>query len=338
MGEVLESRGAANPDAVIRNIPPGNEEQFTKGTYSGGGYTILQLLMEDLTGLPFAEYMQEAVLIPLGMTSSHFHQPLPKEQKVNAEFGHEANGDPLKGGDFHIFPELAAAGLWSTPSDLAMMICDVQKIVRGEKGLLSRTMVDEMMTYQRRQPDEQISPVLPDSMGLGAFLGKFGKTTYLSHSCGNTGYRCLLLGAKEEGVGAAVMTNFNVFQFIIPQVFLAIGSHCQWLATQALKVPRVLLPVGILENYCRKYEPAEKQTVQLYLSDGKLLSRTELFYTLPVELTPIGENQFMAPLSFTLIGFSPDLKAFYWEGTEAKREYHKKGLPMPIDDLPSRLA
>jgi CubicO group peptidase (beta-lactamase class C family) len=318
--EVLEGRGPANSEAVLRTIAPGNEGQFTHGTYSGGGYTIMQLLMQDLSGLSFAKYMQQAVLVPLGMTNSHFIQPLPREQKATAAFGHEADGKPLKGGAFHTFPELAAAGLWSTPSDLAKVICEVQKIARGEKGLLSRTMVEEMLSYQWRKSDDQISPILPDNMGLGFFLGKYGNTTYFQHSGGNTGYRCLLLGAKDEGVGAVVMTNFNVFQFIVPQVFLAIGSHYHWPAIQAMQIPRVALPTTILEHYCGHFETADKQTIELFISDRKLFAKSELFYSLPVELAVIGENQFLAPLAFTRISFSPDLKALYWDGTEAKRE------------------
>lgn len=116
--ELLEGRGPANSEAVLRTIPPGEAGQFTHGTYSGGAYTILQLLMQDLSGLPFATYMQQAVLTPLGMTHSHFNQPLPREQRLNAAFGREADGSPLQGVAFHTFPELAAAGLWSTPSDL----------------------------------------------------------------------------------------------------------------------------------------------------------------------------------------------------------------------------
>jgi CubicO group peptidase (beta-lactamase class C family) len=318
--ELLEGRGPANSEAVLRTIPPGTDGQFTHGTYSGGAYAIMQLLMQDLTGLPFAAYMQQAVLTPLGMTNSHFIQPLPQEQRINAAFGHEADGSPLKGGAFHIFPELAAAGLWSTPSDLAMVICEIQKIARGEKGLLSRTMVDEMLTYQWKRSDEQISPILPDNMGLGFFLGKYGSTTYFQHSGGNTGYRCLLLGARDEGVGAVVMTNFNVFQFIIPQVFLAIGSHYRWPAIQPLMIPRVDLPLAVLEHYCGRFETADKQMVELFLSDGKLFAKSDLFYSLPVELSVIGENQFLAPLSFTRLGFFPDLKALTWDGMEAKRK------------------
>jgi CubicO group peptidase (beta-lactamase class C family) len=318
--EVLEGRGPANSEAVLRTIPPGADGQFTHGTYSGGAYTIMQLLMQDLTGLPFSEYMQQAVLTPLGMTNSHFIQPLPKEQRANAAFGHEADGSPLKGGAFHTFPELAAAGLWSTPSDLAKVICEIQKIARGEKGLISKGMCEELLTYQWTKSEEQVSPILSDNMGLGFFLGKYGNTTYFQHSGGNTGYRCLLLGTRDEGVGAVVVTNFNVFQFIIPQVFLAIGSHYQWPAIQPLIIPRVNLPAAVLEHYCGRFETTDKQTVEVFLSDGKLFAKSDLFYSLPVELSVVGENQFLAPLSFTRIGFSPDLKSLYWDGTEAKRE------------------
>ena len=318
--EVLEGKGPANSAPVLRTVAPGSEGPFTVGTYSGGGYTILQVLMQDLSGLPFHEYLRQAVLGPLEMTHSHFIQPLPQEQKANAACGHNADGSPLKGGDFHVFPELAAAGLWSTPADLSRVICEVQKIARGGKGILSRTMVEEMLTYQWRKSDEQTSPILPDNVGLGFFLGKYGTTTYFQHSGGNTGYRCLLLGTKDEGVGAVVMTNFNGFQFIIPPVFLAVGSHYGWPAVQAMQIRRVPLPADLLKNYCGTYVTAEGQRVEISLRGDRLTACSEMFYGLSIELTVMGENQFLAPLSFTRIGFSPDLQALYWDGTEARRE------------------
>ena len=101
--------------------------------YSGGGYTIMQQLVIDVTGKPFPHFMHEAVLKPLGMNESTFEQPLPEDRAKLTATGHTMDRKPVKG-RWHIYPEMAAAGLWTTPSDLVRFAIGVEEAVRGRSG------------------------------------------------------------------------------------------------------------------------------------------------------------------------------------------------------------
>jgi CubicO group peptidase (beta-lactamase class C family) len=110
--------------------------------YAGGGYIIMQQLLEDVTGKPFPALMQKTILGKLGMTHSSYLQPLPKELWDSAAIGHGTNGEKLKG-NWNTYPEMAAAGLWTTPSDLARFAIDIQKSKAGKSdAVLSAKMVN----------------------------------------------------------------------------------------------------------------------------------------------------------------------------------------------------
>jgi CubicO group peptidase (beta-lactamase class C family) len=98
----------------------------TKYRYANLGYGIVQLMIEDVTQEPFAPFMRQTVLDPLGMTSSTFEQPLPMDLRARATTEHDASGRPFEGKRHH-FPVLAAGGLWTTPSDLARFAIEVMR-------------------------------------------------------------------------------------------------------------------------------------------------------------------------------------------------------------------
>src|SRR5262249_28862087 len=123
--QVLDGAKPANTRSIRVDILPGS-----KWRYSGGGYTIMQQMVVDVTGKPFPLFMKEAVLEPLGMRASTFEQPLPAEKARLTASGHLRDRSPVKG-RWHIYPEMAAAGLWTTPSDLARFAIGVQEAVAG---------------------------------------------------------------------------------------------------------------------------------------------------------------------------------------------------------------
>jgi CubicO group peptidase (beta-lactamase class C family) len=104
-------RGEENTPPVTVEVTPG-----TSWRYSGGGYRVMQLAMEDVTHMPFATLMDSLVFRPLGMTRSSYAQPLPEARWCEAASGHHHDGTVMPGG-WRIHPELAAAGLWTTPSE-----------------------------------------------------------------------------------------------------------------------------------------------------------------------------------------------------------------------------
>ena len=98
--------------------------------YSGGGITIMQLALTDLVGKPFADLMSERVLGPLGMANSSYQQPPLEPLASRTTRAHNGQGKGM-GAKWHVYPEQAAAGLWTTPSDLARFAIEVQLAVRG---------------------------------------------------------------------------------------------------------------------------------------------------------------------------------------------------------------
>jgi CubicO group peptidase (beta-lactamase class C family) len=164
--------------------------------YSGGSYEIAEALMVDTAQSPFPELMDKLVLKPAGMSRSTFAQPLPKDLESKVVAGHYADGKELAG-RWHVFPEHAAAGLWSTPSDLANLLLLIGRAWRGESRLfLSPEKAREMLTPQNGGP-----------YGLGAAIGEGDGSLLLMKRGQNVGYQAYLILLPAEGKGMVVMTN-----------------------------------------------------------------------------------------------------------------------------------
>jgi len=196
--QVLDGVTPANTPAIRVDKLPG--ESFR---YSGGGFCILQQLMIDVTGKPFPVLMDELVLQPLGMQNSSYTQPLTGAALKLAATGYLPDGS-MTDGKRHTYPELAAAGLWTTATDLARFAINIQQTYAGRSdAVLPKEMVAEMLT-----------PYVTDFIGLGIFLDKRKDDTYFNHGGWNEGFSSMLVAHKEKGYGVVVMTNANQPQFI----------------------------------------------------------------------------------------------------------------------------
>jgi len=101
------------------------------------------------------------------------------------------------GDKWHVYPELAAAGLWTTPTDLAKFAIEIQKSLHGQANrVLSKASVQDML-----------SPVGVGEYGVGMALEKKGQGWYFQHGGSNWGFICLLHAHKIKGYGLVVMTN-----------------------------------------------------------------------------------------------------------------------------------
>ncbi len=139
--QILNGERPANSDKIMPDTFPGSIWR-----YSGGGYTLMQKVVEDVTGQPFPQVMQELVLSGIGMNPSTYEQPLPERLHRNAAIGHRPDGKKVEG-NWHTYPEMAAAGLWATPSDLARYIIEVQRSLKGQSNrVLSQDMTKQMLT------------------------------------------------------------------------------------------------------------------------------------------------------------------------------------------------
>ncbi|MFK3739998.1 serine hydrolase domain-containing protein [Massilia sp. TN1-12] len=190
--QVLDGKAPANTPAVRVEYVPRSQWH-----YSGGGHVVLQQLMSDASGQPFAGLMRDLVLAPLDMKHSTFEQPLPAVLSSTAAAGH-VDGQPLPGGR-HIYPELAAAGLWTTAPDLARFAIGLQRSFEGRPGtVISQQMTKEMMSRQIR------------AEGLGVFvMGVDNRAPSLWYAGRNRGFDSFLWFAPASGDGIVIMINAN---------------------------------------------------------------------------------------------------------------------------------
>jgi len=216
--QVLDGAAPANTAPVRVDLVPG-----TKFRYSGGGYCVVQQLIKDLTSKPFDQFLQETALDPLGMTRSTYRQPLPHDLAAAAATAHRADGTPIKG-RWHTYPERAAAGLWTTPTDLARFAIELADARAGRSNrVLSQATVRQMLT-----------PEL-GGYGLGLAVKGMGKRFQFAHGGSNAGFRCMLIAFPETGQGAAVMTNSDNGDVVITAVVRAIAKEYGWPADNLVR-------------------------------------------------------------------------------------------------------
>ena len=210
--QILKGEKPSNVGPVLFVRPP-----FTGMKYSGGGTEIMQLALMDLTGKPFAELMREKVLDPLGMTMSSFEQPPVGELADRTSRAHDGGGKAM-GPKWHVYPEQAAAGLWTTPTDLAKLAIEVQLAYRGPAGkVLSQALAREMIT-----------PTGVGPFAVGFVIEKKAEGWYFTHSGGNWGFRCDLLAHTRKGYGVVVMTNGDNGGPIISEVEARVAAAYGW--------------------------------------------------------------------------------------------------------------
>jgi len=189
--QILDGQPPSNVRQVRLERPP-----MTGFKYSGGAVTIEELALQDAMGKPFVEIAREFVLAPIGMTSSTYEQPLPVSRQQQAARAHSRTGARM-GDPWHVYPEHAAAGLWTTPSDLAKFLIEVQKTLQGQSTkVLTRANMLEMVT-----------PVGVGPFAVGFQITKTGEGWYFAHGGSNWGFQCAMMAHRIKGYGFAIMTN-----------------------------------------------------------------------------------------------------------------------------------
>lgn len=222
--EVLDGVKPANTPAVRVNIIPGS-----KFSYSGGGYTLMQQLVIDASEKPFPEFMWDTVLKPLGMTNSTYEQPLPLDRAASAAAGYYASGGEVKG-RWHIYPEMAAAGLWTTASDLARFTIGIQRALAGNSNsVISQAMTRQMLLNQY--------PMISKDDGLGVFVFGSGKTLQFSHGGRNAGFDGFMFAYANVGRGVVILMNANDNKGTINDVVQAIAKKYAWEGFDTNSIP-----------------------------------------------------------------------------------------------------
>jgi CubicO group peptidase (beta-lactamase class C family) len=235
--QILNGEAPANSEPVRSMFDAG-----TRVEYSGGGITISQLIVMDVTGKPYDVYMQQNVLNPLGMKNSFYTAPPPASKIPLLSTAYRENGIAVKGG-YHIYPENAAASLWTTPTDIGKFIIGLQLAAMGKsENVLTKTSASLMLTPYK------------ETATLGSWIRTAGKDQYFNHGGANEGFRCVYLGSKEGGNGVVVMVNSDDGT-ILDEVVAAVATVYEWKDFYKPVVRKtVTVPTEVLDSYVGEYE------------------------------------------------------------------------------------
>lgn len=185
LADILDGVKPANTQRIEVIAPVGEY------LYSGGGVVVLQKLVSDLEAAPYDEVVARRVLEPLAMSNSSMRQPL-QSIKGKLASGHTIDGDVIRM-DYFIYPEMAAAGLWSTPGDLARMLMAMLESAAGKpSAILPQALAREMMTIVRADA------------GLGVFINPEG---LVHHDGANWGFRAVYFVDPKAWRGKIIMCN-----------------------------------------------------------------------------------------------------------------------------------
>lgn len=240
--QILDGRKPANTPAVRSGFEPG-----IRTLYSGGGSMIAQQLLMDVTGQPYDRYMWERVLKPLGMLNSSYTQPAGKESVLAS--GHDFAGRVVAG-QYRIFPEQAATGLWTTPTDLARYMVEMQVAYGGKAG--------HVLTPETARL--QLTPYESNSTALGVQSSLTGPNPYFTAADGpyTAGFNIAFLGSLTEGYGAVILINSDN-GFIADELVNSIARTYQWPDFYRPTIRRTVdVPNAVLEAYVGNYQAGNR--------------------------------------------------------------------------------
>jgi CubicO group peptidase (beta-lactamase class C family) len=260
VSQILDGQKPANTRPVRSTIEPGKSL-----IYSGGGVTISQMIVMDVTKQPYDVFMKENVLDPLGMASSSFTQPPPAEKEKLVATGYRVDGTEVTG-KYHIYPEQAAAGLWTNPVDLCKYIIETQLSYKGES---SKVLTPEMTRLR-------LTPVLEDA-ALGLFVNSIvtGSFRYFNHNGGNEGFCCTAIGCLNAGEGVVIMTNTDSFNSaILEEIVNSVATVYKWKDYYLPEIRKVVeVEPSVLNKYTGIYNMAGRIT-KFKMSDKGLSVNT----------------------------------------------------------------
>jgi len=286
--QVLNGEKPANTPAIRSEAAPG-----ARWNYSGGGYTIMQLVLLDTTKEPFPKLLHDSVLAPIGMTRSTYEQPLPQNLRDNAATPYRGDGKPVEGGA-HTYPEMAAAGLWTTPTDIARYALEVVNSLDGKANhVLSQEMTKQMLTAGL------------GNWGLGLEIGGSPSDPWFSHGGANEGFRNIFYMYEKNGDGAAVMTSGDAGGQIGDELIHSIANEYNWPDLRPTVRTALKVDPKILQTYVGTYELNKGFDITITVENGQLMTQatgqskfpvfaeteTKFFPLFPAELEFVKDDQ-----------------------------------------------
>ncbi len=297
VNQILNGEYPANTPKVEVNILPG--AQFR---YSGGGMTVAQQVLVDFLKNPFPKILRELILDPFGLIHSTFEQPLPKHLAKSAATAHPWKGIPLKG-MYHTYPEMAAAGLWTTATDLAKVGLELLKRLndRTTPVPLTRATIETMLQPQLAHQKAGEGAFV----GLGFFCDGKDDGFHFGHGGGNEGFVAEIRFYRNLGKGAVVMVNSNEGYPVLDEILRAIAKEYEW--PNALPKEKTAISLANLQDYAGLYSSKDGPQFQISVMGDHLM----LHYGQqpPLSIYPSSEVEFFTKAINADIHFEKDDKA-----------------------------
>ena len=239
--DILDGLPPSNTEAVRSVMEPGKESR-----YSGGGILITQQMLTDLTKQPYEDYMYDHVLRPLDMTNSSYNQPPAASQQKKLATGYKGNGTKVMG-KYYVYPEKAAAGLWTTPTDICKYLVEMQLAYNGKS---SKLLNQEMVRLH-------VTPYGNDQAAMGTFLQNRNGEKYFVHSASNEGFTGYFLAGLTNGKGVALFVN-SEDGYVLLELLNSIAQEYNW---AGFKKPEQITTVPVNDTITSKY-------IGEYITDG----------------------------------------------------------------------
>lgn len=206
ISQILEGASSSNSHQLMLI-----QEEGKNFMYSGGGYLLAQKIVCDICGEDFNDIVNRLVFEPLSMVNSSYHQPLPKDKISRIAYGYDVYNLQIPGG-YNVMPELSAAGLWSTPTDLSIFGIEIMKAINGNSKFMSKHTAELMTT--------KVNQAAPT--GLGFFISERDGHRCFGHDGCNNGYHSNMVFSPDKGNGAVAMTNSDIGAEIVYELTEAI--------------------------------------------------------------------------------------------------------------------
>jgi CubicO group peptidase (beta-lactamase class C family) len=253
--QILEGENGVQTGAVKSVFEPNLRFQ-----YSGGGTMISQLIQMDLLQKDYANLMNTNVLQPIGMHSSFFDQPPPKDKEPLLATGYTQvnDGNPVRG-NYPVLPQQAAAGLWTNATDLANMVVAIQKSLRGDADAFLKKPTAELM----------LTPYNDDSAALGFFVIEKRGTTYFQHAAGNPGFAGHFIGSMKGSNGVVVLFNSDSDAAILEEVITAVAYAYHWEGYEKRPEPIVKEIVALPDTTLADYTGIYRSENRIFIVENK---------------------------------------------------------------------
>ena len=267
--DILRGSEEVNTAAIEVSTRP-NE----KLAYSGGGYTLAELALQDIYNEEFSNIMRKWILEPAGMEHSEFTQPLPDSKSNQVAKGYTQSGEVIDGG-WRNHPEQAAAGLWSNSIDMAKFLIEIYNAYQGKSSIFSQSDIKTILSHER------------DGHIYGFIVNRAEDDIAITHYGGNEGYRTGMTISLTSGNGLVYLINSDNGGALGNELLLSASQVYKWQHYKQTNVKRKQVNSEVLKGLTGEYK--WNNQIDLSITFDENNNQISLFF-------PNGDEYMLAPI------------------------------------------